>query len=151
MPIRPEMRMTPGRFLSRPALILLLGLACTAAGASGLRPLSESEMSQVYGQGLAAALLNAQEQGAAYASAGDALAAMSSLTADGARNLDRELSLQQVQAATAGLQTSIRLAQTLGATSAVAANVTIPVLPVFLFGLPAMPDLAATLAEARKH
>lgn len=143
--------MTPARFLPRPALALFLGLACAAASATGLRPLSESEMSQVYGQGLAPTLLNAQEQGAAYASAGDALAAMSSLTADGARNLDRELSQQQVQAATVGLQTSIHLAQTLGTTSTVAVNMAIPVLPLFLFGLPAMPDLAATLAEAKKH
>jgi hypothetical protein len=143
--------MTPARFLIRLAPAALLGLACTAAGAADLRPLSESEMSQVYGQGLSPAVLGTQEQAAAYASAGDALAAMSSLTADGARSLDRQLSQQQVQAATAGLQASIHLAQTLGATSAIAVNMTIPVLPLVLFGLPAMPDLAATLAEAKKH
>jgi len=140
----------------RLALGALLGLACAAASAAPA-PLSENEMSGVYGQGLSGAAfspLGVQEQSGAYASAADVAAAIGSLSADGSKNLERQLSQQQVQAATVGLQSTIRMAQALGAATTVpvaAVNMVIPVMPLMMFGLPAMPDLAAALNNGKKH
>ena len=130
------------------ALGALLVLSAFAAAASDLRPLSENEMSDVYGRGLADpsgfGALTTQEQGSVFASAGDAQAALGALSSESAKNLERQLSQQQLQTATTGLQTTIKLAQTLATASQILApvSVAIPVLPFpFLFGLGAMPAL----------
>jgi hypothetical protein len=79
----------------RAAVLALLALAAFGASASELRALSENEMSGVYGQGLAVpagfGLLSAQEQGGAYASAGDATAALGAMSGDSAKNLERQM------------------------------------------------------------
>ncbi len=131
----------------------MLGLSAMAAMASSgeLRPLSEGEMSSVYGRGLTDATVGAlttQQQSGSYASAsaGDVLAAMASMTTDGTRNLDRQLSQQQMQTATVGVATTIRTAQTLATAAQILAPVdtVLPVMPFpLLFALPALPSLAA--------
>ena len=130
------------------ALGALLVLSAFAAAASDLRALSENEMSDVYGRGLADgpafAALTTQEQGSAFASAGDAQAMLGTLSSDSSKNLERQLAQAQLQTATTGLQGTIKLAQTLAVTSQILAPVAvaIPVLPFpFLFGLGMMPGL----------
>jgi len=91
------------------AMALSSAAACAASGE--LRALSETEMADVYGRGIAPpalaafGALSASEQGGAYASASatDLAAAMSDLSADGAQGLDRQLAQQRVQAASAGV------------------------------------------------
>lgn len=132
----------------RIAVGALLVLAAFGASAADLRPLSENEMSGVYGRGLADAgafaALTAQEQGSAFAAGGDAQAALTSLSSDSAKNLERQLAQQQLQAATTGLQGTIKMAQTLAAAAQVLVPVsmTFPVMPFpFLFGLGGLPAL----------
>lgn len=133
----------------RAAVLALLALAAFGASASELRALSENEMSGVYGQGLAVpagfGLLSAQEQGGAYASAGDATAALGAMSGDSAKNLERQMAQQQLQLASTGLQATIKTAQTLAvATQALApVAMTIPVLPFPFLGLGALPALPA--------
>jgi len=131
------------------ALGALLLLSAFAASASELRALSENEMSDVYGRGLADpatafGALGLQEQSGAYASAADLQPALGALSADGAKNLERQLAQAQLQVASTGLQSTIRTAQTLAAATQVLAPVSmaIPVLPFpFLLGLGAMPSM----------
>lgn len=131
----------------RLAVGALLVLAAFGASAADLRPLSENEMSDVYGRGLdsgAFAALTAQEQGSAFAAGGDAQAALASLSGDSAKNLERQLAQQQLQVASTGLQGTIKTAQTLAAVTQVLVPVTmvIPVMPFpFLLGLGALPAL----------
>ena len=131
----------------RIAVGALLVLAAFGAGAADLRPLSENEMSDVYGRGLDAGAftaLTAQEQGSAFAAGGDAQAALASLSGDSAKNLERQLAQQQLQTASTGLQGTIKMAQTLAAVTQVLAPVSmvIPVMPFpFLLGLGALPAL----------
>jgi hypothetical protein len=142
----------PGTVLCA-ALFAVLGLSPAAAMASAgeLRPLSEGEMSSVYGRGLsevAVGALTTQQQSGSYASAsaGDALAAMSAMTSDGTRNLDRQLSQQQVQTATVGVATTIRMAETLATAAQILAPIdtVLPMMPFpLLFSLPTLPSLAA--------
>ena len=135
----------------------ILGLSSVAAMASSgeLRPLSESEMSSVYGRGLSDATVGAlttQQQSGSYASAsaGDALAAMALLTNDSTRSLDRQLSQQQIQTGTVGIQSTIKLAQTLATAAQILAPIdtVLPMMPFpFLLGLPTLPSLAAINAK----
>ncbi len=135
----------------------ILGLSSVAAMASSgeLRPLSESEMSSVYGRGLSEATVGAlttQQQSGSYASAsaGDALAAMALLTNDSTRSLDRQLSQQQIQTGTVGIQSTIKLAQTLATAAQILAPIdtVLPMMPFpFLLGLPTLPSLAAINAK----
>ena len=139
------------------ALAAALSLSSTGAFAasSELHALSESEMSDVYGRGLsqptlaAFGLLTPAEQGNAYAaaSANEVLAALSSLTTEGTQSLDRQMAQQRVQTAT-GLQTTIKLAETLTIAgqilSPVNALTSLPLLPFpLLFTLPSLPSLPA--------
>ena len=139
-------------------LALATALALSSAGAfaaSGeLRALSESEMSTVYGRGLseptltALGALTAQEQSGSYASSSqaDALASMALLSSDSTQSLDRQLSQQQAQTATVGVQATIKMAQTLAAVAQFGAPVAtvLPMMPFpLLFTLPALPSLAA--------
>lgn len=126
----------------------LLALAACAAAASELRPLSENEMSDVYGRGIADpsafGALTTQEQGGAYASAGEPQAALGALSSESSKNLERQLAQAQLQTSTTGLQATIKLAQTLATASQILAPVAvaIPVLPFpFLFGLGALPGM----------
>jgi hypothetical protein len=134
---------------------VLLALAGFGAAAADLRPLSESEMSGVYGQGLAdAGALGAQEQGNAFASGGDPQAALASLSSEGTRNLERQLTQQQLMAGTAGLQATIRTAQTLAAAAQLLTPgaMTLPVMPLpFLFGLGGLPALPTLPNNGNKH
>ena len=150
---RMKLSCTPRSLAAGVVLGATLGLSSVAAMASSgeLRPLSESEMSSVYGRGLSDATVGAlttQQQSGSYASAsaGDALAAMALLTDDSTRNLDRQLSQQQMQTATVGIQTTIKMAQTLATAAQILAPVdtVLPMMPFpLLFALPALPSLAA--------
>ena len=132
------------------ATLALSAMAATAATGE-LRALSDSEMSGVYGQGLSQAafgVLTTQEQSGSYASSSqaDALASMALLSSDSTRSLDRQLSEQQAQTATVGVQATIKMAQTLAAVAQFSAPVAtvLPVMPFpLLFTLPALPSLAA--------
>lgn len=130
---------------------LLLGALGATATAGELRPLSEDELSAAYGRGLSPATLVALTSGEqgdriAAASEADALSALDSMSADGVRGLDRQLSLQQARAATTGLQATVRTAQALAtlaqlltpAATVLASASFPPLLP-----LPALPGLAA--------
>lgn len=113
------------RFSLIAGLVMLCGSG--GAAASELQSLSDAEMSEVAGRGMVAPvalqMLGRQEQDAAYVSAGDATAALNALSVQAANNLDRQLAQQQMQTATVGLQTTIRLAQTLATVSAVLAPI----------------------------
>jgi len=136
-----------------------LVLAASAASASELRALSETEMSAVYGQGLGDPALNvlgalsAKDQGnsAVSASAADALAGVAALTGD-AQNLDRQLQQQRLQNAAQGMQTTLRITQTMFAVdkalAPIASNLALPLMGMpFLFPLP----LASLEALQNKH
>lgn len=138
----------------------LLALSAFAAAASELRAMSESEMSDVHGRGVADAAafgaLTAQEQSGSYASAGDAQAALVALSSDSTKNLERQLAQQQLQTATTGLQATIRMAQTLATASQILAPVatTLPMLPfLFMPGLGALPVLPnnGSSSSGNKH
>ena len=115
-------------------------------------------MSSVYGRGLSDPTLTAlgaltpQEQSGSNASSADALAALGALTGDGAQSLDRLLAQQRLQATANGVQATVKLAENLAAldkTLAPIANaVTLPIMTLPLFGLPALANLAAL---ANKH
>ena len=136
-----------------------LVLAASAASASELRALSETEMSAVYGQGLGDPALNvlgalsAKDQGssAVSASPADALAGVAALTGD-AQNLDRQLQQQRLQNAAQGMQTTLRITQTMFAVdkalAPIASNLALPLMGMpFLFPLP----LASLEALQNKH
>jgi hypothetical protein len=154
----PETRMKsnsiPRSLVVAAAMALSSAAACAASGE--LRALSETEMADVYGRGIAPpalaafGALSASEQGGAYASASatDLAAAMSDLSADGAQGLDRQLAQQRVQAASAGVQATVKLAETV----TLAGQVLSPLNPLaalsalpfpLLFTLPTLPSLPA--------
>ena len=136
-----------------------LVLASSGASATELRALSETEMSSVYGQGLGDPALNvlgamsAKDQGnsAVSSSAADALAGVAALTSD-AQNIDRQLQQQRLQNAAQGMQTSLRITQTMFAVdkalAPIASNLALPMMGMpFLFPLP----LASLEALQNKH
>jgi len=136
-----------------------LALTSSGACATELRALSETEMSAVYGRGLGDPALNAlgalstKDQGnaALSSSASDALAGLAALTGD-AQNLDRQLQQQRLQYAATGLQTTLRIAQTMlavdKALAPIASNLALPMMGMpFLFPLP----LASLEAIRNKH
>jgi hypothetical protein len=138
---------------------IALVLASSAASATELRALSETEMSAVYGQGLGDPALNvlgamsAKDQGgsAVSASAADALAGVAALTSD-AQNIDRQLQQQRLQNAAQGLQTTLKITQTMFAVdkalAPIASNLALPMMGMpFLFPLP----LASLEALQNKH
>lgn len=142
-------------------LVVAAALALTLSGACAteLRALSETEMSAVYGRGLGDPALNAlgalstKDQGnaALSSSASDALAGLAALTGD-AQNLDRQLQQQRLQYAATGLQTTLRIAQTMlavdKALAPIASNLALPMMGMpFLFPLP----LASLEAIQNKH
>jgi len=137
-------------------LALAAALALSSSGAfaaSGvLHAMSESEMSDVYGRGIAQptltafGALSATEQGGAYAaaSAADALASMNQLSADGAQGLDRQLAQQRLQATASGLQVTTKLAEMVTNTgqilSPIGALAVLSAMPFpLLFTLPSLP------------
>jgi hypothetical protein len=140
------------------AAVLALSSSGAFAGSNDLHALSDSEMSSVYGRGLsdptltALGALTSQEQSGSNASAADALAALGTLTGDSAQTLDRLLAQQRLQATANGVQATVKLAENLAAldkTLAPIANaVTLPIMALPLFGLPALANLAAL---ANKH
>ena len=131
----------------------LLVSSSGALAATDLKPLSDSEMSGVYGQGLsqptlaALAALSSSEQGGAFASApaGDLLASASALSTDGAQSLDRQMAQQRIQTAASGMQTTVKLAETLATVSKIlsplGALTVLGAMQLPLFGLPALPTL----------
>jgi hypothetical protein len=138
---------------------IALVLSSSAACATELRALSETEMSAVYGQGLGDPALNvlgamsAKDQGgsAVSASAADALAGVAALTSD-AQNIDRQLQQQRLQNAAQGLQTTLKITQTMFAVdkalAPIASNLALPMMGMpFLFPLP----LASLEALQNKH
>jgi hypothetical protein len=152
-----EMRMKSScspRGLLLGAVLASTALVAAAAGTEP-RPMSETELSDVYGRGLseptltAFAALTTQEQGGSYASApsGDAAAALGMLSGDGAQTLERQMAQQRFQAATSGAQTTLKLAQTLTIASQVLVPIgglVLPALPFpLLITLPTLPSLPA--------
>ncbi|HEY9028030.1 MAG TPA: hypothetical protein VIP05_27305 [Burkholderiaceae bacterium] len=143
------------------ALVVAAALALSSSGAfaTELHALSEAEMSAVYGQGLGDPALNVlgamsvKDQGnaAVSATAADALAGLAALSSD-VQNLDRQLQQQRLQNATTGMQTTLKITQTMFAVdkalAPIASNVALPVLGMpFMFPLP----LAALEAIQNKH
>jgi hypothetical protein len=141
------------------ALAATLALSSSAASAASgeLRALSETEMSDVYGRGLDVPTLSAfgalttQEQSSSAVSAqasGDVVAALGTLSGDGLQSIDRQMAQQRLQVAATGVQSTLKIAQTMAALSAalapIANNVSLPLLPFpLLFALPSLPSLAA--------
>lgn len=133
------------------ALAAALVASSGAFAATELRPLSESEMSDVYGRGLtppalsAIGVLSASEQANASASATsvDLAAAMGALSADGAQGLDRQMAQQRIQTAGNGLQVTIKLAETMTVASQILsplqALAMLGAMPLPLLGLPMAP------------
>ena len=135
-------------------LALATALALPAAGAFAapgeLRAMSEAEMSDAYGRGLSeptlaalGALTTKEQSGSAVSAPADALAALAGLPLDGLQAIDRQLAQQRVQTATLGLQTTLKITQTMLALANALAplnnNVALPVLPFPLpLGLPAL-------------
>jgi len=138
--------MKTGRLSHRLALAAALALSSCGAFAGELHALNESEMSSVYGRGLSAPTLDAlgmltsQEQSGSALSAADALAALGSLGADRVQGLDRQLTQQRLQATTDGVESTVKLAQSLAvldkALVPIASTVTLPFLMLPMFGLP---------------
>jgi len=135
------------------AAVLALLSSGAFAGSNELHALSDSEMSSVYGRGLndptlaALGALTSQEQSGTNASAADALAALGALSGDGVQTLDQMLAQQRLQATANGVQATVKLAENLTAldkTLAPIANaVTLPIMALPLFGLPALANLVA--------
>jgi len=138
------------------AAVLTLCAPGAFAASSELHALSESEMSDVYGRGLsqptlaAFGVLTPAEQGNAFAaaSANDVLAVLGSLTAEGTQSLDRQMAQQRAQTATTGLQTTIKLAETLTIAGQILSPLNglsgLPMIPFpLLFTLPSLPGLPA--------
>ena len=135
------------------AAILALSSSGAFAGSNDLHALSDSEMSSVYGRGLndptltALGALTSQEQSGSNASSAEALAALGALNGDGLQALDHQLALQRLQAAANGVQSTVKLAENLTALdktlTPIASAVTLPILSLPLFGLPALANLAA--------
>jgi hypothetical protein len=69
------------------------------------------------------------------------------LSADGTRALDHQLSQQRLQTSAEGVQTTVKLAQSLVALDKalmpIANTVTLPFMMVPMFGLPALANLGA--------
>jgi len=138
--------MKTGRRSHRLALAAALALSSCGVFAGELHALNESEMSSVYGRGLSAPTLDAlgiltsQEQSSSGLSAADALVALGSLGADRVQGLDRQLTQQRLQATTDGVESTVKLAQSLAvldkALAPVASTVTLPFLMLPMFGLP---------------
>ena len=143
-----------------PGLALAAALALSSSGAyaaAELHALSETEMSAVYGHGLseptlsALGALSSQEQGSSAVSAAavnDVLASLGALSNDGARDIDRQMAQQRLQGTTTGIQSSLRVMQTLaalnGALAPIAGDLSLPIMPFpLLFALPALPSLDA--------
>ena len=135
------------------AAALALSSSVAFAGSGQLQPLSESEMSGVYGRGLsdptltALGALTTQEQSGSALSAADALVAAGALGADRVQGLDRQLTQQRLQATTDGVESTVKLAQSLAvldkALAPVASTVTLPFLMLPMFGLPSLATLDA--------
>ena len=136
-----------------------LALGSSGAFATELRALSETEMSAVYGQGLGEPALNVlgalstKDQGnaAVSSSATDALAGLAALTSD-TQNIDRQMQQQRLQNAATGLQTTLKITQTMlavdKALTPITSNLALPMLGMpFLFPLP----LASLDAIQNKH
>ncbi len=141
-------------------LVLAAALALSSSGAfaaAAQHALSETEMSAIYGRGLgdpalsALGALSAQEQGNSAVSAtaaNDALASLGALSADGARNIDRQMVQQRLQGTTTSLQASLKTMQVLAALNDALAPIvgsrSLPLMPFpLLFTLPALPSLGA--------
>lgn len=140
------------------ALAALLALTCGAASAAGteLKPLSESEMSGVYGRGLsqptlaAFGMLSTSEQAnaSAAATAGDLAASIATLSNDGSQTLERQLAQQRLQTAANGMQVTLKLADSLGSANQVlspmAAMAMLGTMPFGMgFAVPTLPSLPA--------
>ncbi|MCK9687245.1 hypothetical protein [Scleromatobacter humisilvae] len=137
------------------ALAAVLALSSSGAfAASGeLQPLSESEMSTVYGRGLsdptltALGALTTQEQSRSGLSATDALAALGAISNDGSQALDRQMDQQRLQTTVNGVQATVKLAQNLTALdkalAPIASAVTLPFMLMPMFGLPSLASLNA--------
>ena len=135
------------------AAVLAVSSSGAFAGSNDLHALSDSEMSSVYGRGLsdptltALGALTSQEQSGSNASAAEALAALGALNGDSAQTLDRMLAQQQLQITANGVQATVKLAENLvaldKALGPIANAVTLPVMALPLFGLPALANLAA--------
>ena len=132
----------------RLALITGLALAgaATTASASALRPMSDSEMSDVSGRGLVPpmvlAALGAQEQRSTYGSAADAQAAQAELSSQVAGQLAmHEMSALQLQNGTVSMQNAIKDAQMMAkiAQTLASASTTLP-------GLAALPGLLGLMS-----
>lgn len=140
-----------------PGLALAAALAMSASGAfaaTGLHSLSETELATVYAHGLTEPVLSAlttTEQGSSAVSAAavnDVLASLAALSADGARNIDRQMAQQRLQGTTTGIQGNLKIAQGVaalnGALAPIAGGLSSPVTPFPpLFALPALPSLDA--------
>jgi hypothetical protein len=135
------------------AAALALSSCGVFAGSGGPQPLSESEMSGVYGRGLsdptlgALGALSTQEQRGSGLSSADALAALGALSAEGTQALDRQLNQQRLQTTADAVQASVKLAQNMAALDKalvpIASAVTLPFMMMPMFGLPALASLAA--------
>jgi len=147
--------MKTGRLSHRLALAAALALSSCGVFAGELHALNESEMSSVYGRGLSAdalGLLTSQEQSGSGLSAADALVALGSLGADRVQGLDRQLTQQRLQATADGVESTVKLAQSLAgldkAMVPIASTVALPFLMLPMFGLP---SLAALDQLQHKH
>lgn len=131
-----------------------LALASTGSFAGGLRALSDSEMSVIYGQGLsdpALTVLGAHSTqdgsgAASVAAAADAVAGIGALSAD-VQSLDRQLAQQRLQGAATGVQATLQITQTMLAVDKallpIASNVGLGLLAFPLVGLPSLASLQA--------
>ena len=119
-----------------------------AAAGEALRPLSETEMSAVYGRGLteptlsALGALTAQEQSGSAVTATDGLAALGALSGDGVQDFDRQMAQQRL-GTNVSIQANLKIAQTLvalnGALAPIGAGLSLTMLPFpFLFALPSL-------------
>ncbi len=135
------------------AAALALSSSVAFAGSGQLQPLSESEMSGVYGRGLsdptltALGALTTQEQSGSALSATDALAALGAISNDGTQALSHQMSQQSLQTTVDGVQATVKLAQNLTAIdkalAPIASAVTLPFMLVPMFGLPSLASLNA--------
>ncbi len=130
-----------------------LALSCAGAFAGELHALSESEMSSVYGQGLGDPALSvlgqASQQGGnaqSAAAASDALSGLGALAGD-LQNLDRQLTQQRLQNAASGMQTTLKITQTMlavdKALTPIASNIGLGMLAFPMFGLAGLAGLDA--------
>jgi hypothetical protein len=148
------MHMGAGR--GRRGFVVLVGgaLAAGAVQAGAARALGDDEMAKAWGRGLDEStlqVLTRQDQSASYASADGAFTALATLTEEGAATLERQTARQQAQAATVGMQQTLRLAQTLVAATQIVAplvGIVSPVMSVPGIGLPLPPAIGN---DGKKH